>query len=268
MTSQSQLSVAASIILHLIALLIMGGVKLYIEERAEDHVPVTFVIEQEPKLLRRSIPVRPMTSLSESSKHQSPEHYVISPEHKSSVEFYVDSPEKVFSDVKSMGQEVFRDMDIQRPAVKYRDQPSRPMATDLLNEPHLRGMQITPRVSEGHDLIGDAALAQTKPDVNITDDVLPTFFSAVRRKIESKKRYPMAAQNAGIEGYSGVRMTILKDGLLEKAEVAESSGYEILDRAALQSVYDAVPFPPIPDAVGLDRMEVSIRLVFKLSWSD
>ena len=60
-------------------------------------------------------------------------------------------------------------------------------------------------------------------------------------------------------------MTILKDGRLEKAEITKSSGYEILDNAALQSVRNAEPFPPIPEEAKLGNVEVSIRLVFTLS---
>jgi TonB family protein len=181
-----------------------------------------------------------------------------------SVEFYVGVPERVFSEVKGVKQELFRDVGMKKPSVRHGDKFSGLVATDLLNEPHLRGMQTQPRISAGHDLLGDLAPAQTKPEMNIIDDALPKFLSAVRKRIESKKRYPMTAQNAGIEGRSGIRMTILKDGKLENAEIMESSGHAILDRAALQSVHNAAPFPPIPDTVKLDRIEMDIRLVFRI----
>ena len=62
-----------------------------------------------------------------------------------------------------------------------------------------------------------------------------------------------------------VRITILKDGRLEKVEIAESSGYEILDNAALQTVREAAPFPPIPEEAKLDKVNVSVGLVFRLT---
>jgi protein TonB len=116
-----------------------------------------------------------------------------------------------------------------------------------------------------HELLGDMASLQAEPDMDLAEDALQRFFSTIRRKIESKKKYPAAAQKAEIEGRAGVRMTILKDGQLEKAEIEESSGYDILDRAALRSVREAAPFPPIPEAARLDKVNVSIHLVFKLS---
>lgn len=266
MTSQSQISIAASIILHALAFLILAGVKLYRHESVrDDNMPVTFVGEQKTMPLRRSIPIRPMISLDKSPRRRSPEHYTAQPEYRSSIEFYVSAPEKVFSEVKSVGQEVFRDMEIQRPSVQMQGRLSGPMATDLLNEPHLRGIQIQPRISGGHDLLGNIVPAQAEPRMDVIDDVLQRFSAVVRGKIESKKRYPIAAQKTEMEGRTGIRMTILKDGRLEKVEIVESSGYEILDRAALQSVHNAAPFPPIPDAAKMDRIEMSIYLVFKLS---
>ena len=60
-------------------------------------------------------------------------------------------------------------------------------------------------------------------------------------------------------------MTILKNGKLEKVEIVESSGYEILDRAALRSVRRATPFPPIPEDAGRDKVQLSIYLVFEIT---
>ena len=263
-TRRAQISAAASIILHILTLLILAGVKLYTDRSIESSIPVTFLGEQKTTPLRRLIPIRPMISLDRSFRHRSPEH-TIRPEYRSSVEFYVSAPERAFSEVKSVGQEVFWNMNIQRPSVELQERLSSPMAIDRLKKPRLQEVQTQSRISREHDLLRDIVPAQVKPRVSVTDDVLQRFAEAVRRKIESKKRYPMAAQKVGIEGRTGVRMTILKDGRLEKVEIVKPSGYEILDRAALQSVRDAAPFPPIPKEMGRDEIQMSIHLVFKIT---
>jgi protein TonB len=264
-TRQAQISAAASIIVHIAALLIFAGVKLYKDWGIEDSVPVTFVGEQKTIPLRRSIPIRPMISLDKSPQRDSPEQYTVRPEYRSSAEFYVSAPESVPSAVESIGQEVFRDTGIQRPSVGLRERLSSPMAIELRKEPHLRESQMQPRISGGYDFLRDMVLAHTKLSASVTDDVLQSFAEAVRRKIESKKRYPIAAQRVGIEGRTGIKMTILKDGRLQKVEIVKPSGYEILDRAALQSVRDAAPFPPIPKEMGRDEIQMSIHLVFKIT---
>ena len=263
MIHRSQISIIASLALHILAFVIFAGVKLYRAEDIQDSMPVTFVNMQKTIPLRRSSPVRPMMSVVRSKRNYSPEQFTIHPGDRSSVEFYYSPSEKVFSEVKSLKQGVFQGSEIQKPSIKPEGNLLDPVSVDLLNEPHLRAAKIQPRISEGRDLLGDIKLPEF--DTLPVADILQKFLSTVRKRIESKKKYPIAAQKAEIEGYTTIKMTILKDGRLEKAEITKSSGHEILDNAALQSVRNAEPFPPIPEEAKLGNVEVSIRLVFTLS---
>lgn len=263
MTRQAQISTIISIVFHVLALFIFAGVKIYTDRNIEASVPVTFVDTQKTKPQRRSVDVRPMVSLSQSPQRHTPEQYTVRPEYKSSAEFYVEAPTKVFSTAKSAGQEMFRDAGVQRPAVEFRGSLSKPIAQNMPDDLRPDGPNMQPRISGGHELLSNIVPAQARPDIDVADDVLKSFAMSVRRRIESKKEYPIAAQTAELEGRTEVRMTILKDGRLEKVEIAESSGYEILDRAALQSVRNAAPFPPIPKATKRDKIEMGITLVFK-----
>jgi TonB family protein len=131
----------------------------------------------------------------------------------------------------------------------------------------------TPRVqtgiSGGNELFNTkSAAGLKKPEIEMIRDgknVLQEFIDSVRKDIESKKKYPSVARDAGFEGRSGVKMVILKNGELAEVELVDSSGHEVLDNAALQSVRDAAPFQPIPEQVGRDRIEMSIYLVFKIT---
>lgn len=51
-----------------------------------------------------------------------------------------------------------------------------------------------------------------------------------------KPNYPLAARRAGYEGKVIVKALIQTDGSAERVEVKKSSGYELLDRAALEAV--------------------------------
>ncbi len=238
---------------------------MYTARNIADSMSVTFVVERKGKPLRRSPVVRPMISLNKTYQRHSPEQYIISPERRSSVESYVSMDTQVFSVAKSAGQEVFHGTGVQRPVVELRGHLSSPIGSQILEYPQPNGPRMPSRISGGHELLNDVAPAQAKPDMDVTGDVLRSFAQAVRRKIESGKKYPVAAQTAGIEGRTGVRMTILKDGQLGKVEITKSSGYEILDKAALQSVRSAAPFPPIPEKVRRDEIQMSITLVFRIT---
>ena len=267
MARETQISIVSSIVLHLVVLIALAGVRLYTDRSVEDEVAVAFVKQEKTIPLRRSPPARSRISLRRSTRRSEPESYVAQPNYGASAEFYVSVPEKqVFSEVEGLERGVFQGTGIQKPPIPEQERISIPMATHLLNDPHLRGVQMKPRVSEGHDLLGDVALSGAEPDISLIDAALKRYLTTIRRKIESEKKYPVAAQRSGIEGSTGVRLTILKDGTLGMAEVLESSGYRILDDAALQSVNNAAPFAPIPEVIKRERIDIEISLVFKLSW--
>ena len=265
MARRTYISIAISLTLHVIALLIFAGVKLYRDVKIEDRMAVVFVPEQKVNPLRRSLLVRPMTSVDKSPQHRPAEQNSVRVEYNMSTDVYFSAPEREFSEVKDLAQGAFPDADIQRPAIEYKNRLSKPMTTDLLKEPYLRGIQVQPRIYRGSDLLSDMAPAQAKPGMVSTENVLQKFAAAVRKKIESRKKYPLSARTYRIEGRAGIKFTISKDGNLQNVEIIESSGHDVLDRAALQSVQNAAPFPPIPEAAKLDKIQMSIRLTFKLS---
>lgn len=265
MTRQMQISIIISILLHILVLLTFAGVKIYTEGDTEDSMSVTFVSPQKTKPLQRSVSVRPRISLSKSPQSLHPEQYAVHPEYRSPVESYVIIPEETFSAVGSAGQEVFHDTGVKRPAVELRGHLSSPISTGVPEGSSPWGPQIPSRISGGHELLSDAAPAPARPDVEVTGDVLQSFARSVRRMIEANKKYPTAAQAAGIEGRTSVRMVILKDGRLGKVEIVRSSGYEILDKAALQSVREAAPFPPIPEKTRREEIHISVTLIFKIT---
>ncbi len=89
------------------------------------------------------------------------------------------------------------------------------------------------------------------------------YLSIVRNRIEEKKHYPPFARNLQHEGTVTVNVTIGISGAIISATVIRSSGYASLDRAALEAVRKAGPFPP-PTGYGLEQMNVSVPLIFKL----
>jgi TonB family protein len=75
--------------------------------------------------------------------------------------------------------------------------------------------------------------------LSAVDPVLAQIMS----RIEEAKRYPRAARRMRIEGKTVVRFKLKPGGQVEAAEVAESSGSDILDEASLKTVREAAPLP-------------------------
>ncbi len=92
-----------------------------------------------------------------------------------------------------------------------------------------------------------AAQSHGSGDGGTADATILSYFDAVRLKIERAKKYPHAARRAGVEGEVTVSFTVKPDGSTEKIKLESSSGSAALDRAALETVLRASPFPLPPD---------------------
>jgi protein TonB len=91
------------------------------------------------------------------------------------------------------------------------------------------------------------------------------YQSKARSQIDRNKRYPDEAQRLGMSGAVLVRYVIGRDGHLIRAEVEQSSGYPLLDKAALQAVKNTRFDPMPPDAwVQLTEQVFRTRIEFTL----
>lgn len=84
--------------------------------------------------------------------------------------------------------------------------------------------------------------------------------AAIRNAIARHQRYPAGARHSG---RARVVMTIRRDGALAGLSLAASSGSSALDRAALDAVRRAAPFPPAPDALRQPSFTVGQWVTFE-----
>ena len=116
--------------------------------------------------------------------------------------------------------------------------------------------------------------AQLVRSTGTGDDLTTGGFASARAsyidklfaKLNRFKHYPLAARRGPDEGTTMLYMLIRKDGHVLDAYVAESSGFTILDTAAMRMVEMAKPLPPIP--ADLRRNTLRIRIPVKFAISD
>ena len=260
-----KVSIIVSITLHAVFFFSIIWIKIGSEYNIREKVDVSLLKSNKAKLLQRSIPARSNPLIKISSQHYSPETTVkIGLSQTPSPVISVDKGSPIlFSGIDSLPYEIPKSINVQK---AHNDLITRPLTTKLRGNDKKPASLNTMAIG-GYKFLDNKTSMLEKPKVNIVEDngeSLRQFLTLVRKKIESKKKYPMSAKNAGIEGRSEVKLTILKDGQLEKVEVIDSSGSEILDNAALESVRNAVPFPPIPPDLRKDKIEMSIYLIFKI----
>ncbi len=101
------------------------------------------------------------------------------------------------------------------------------------------------------------------PSANV-DTIRKGFLKVVWSKIFEEKYYPQSARDRGYEGMPVVAFTLGKNGDLKDYSIVKSSTHKLLDRAALDAVKSASPFPPIPGPLKQDSIRFNLPISFIL----
>ena len=89
-----------------------------------------------------------------------------------------------------------------------------------------------------------------------------TYFDKVRKKIVEHMWYPDEAVWRKEKGNVKVRFSLDTQGVLQSSKIINSSGSDILDKAALSAVVSAQPYPRIPLSLKKENIEFSISLYY------
>jgi periplasmic protein TonB len=114
----------------------------------------------------------------------------------------------------------------------------------------------------------EVAGAQKKRDDSITFDTSDYRYAGYMRKLKEKIEsiwvYPPEAAARGIYGDLKIRFTILKNGKLGEVELVRTSGYKMLDDAAIKALKDGEPYWPIPAEWGMESYTVPGHFIYSI----
>jgi protein TonB len=85
----------------------------------------------------------------------------------------------------------------------------------------------------------------------------------IRNRIEELKHYPTVARLNNWEGKVVLKFVVTADGTVENLEVVESSGYAVLDEAAMETIRRASPLPLTHD-LGKPRVTLQFPMRYTL----
>jgi len=97
-----------------------------------------------------------------------------------------------------------------------------------------------------------------------SDDSLNDYLHKLRLLIEKNKEYPFAARKRGLEGKVVLEFALNIKGELVSLKIKRSSGYAILDKAAIKAVKNATPFPPLPQEICSRQILINLPVCFCL----
>ena len=100
--------------------------------------------------------------------------------------------------------------------------------------------------------------------VQIDAGVLSAYGRELAGAVAVHQRYPRIALLRHWEGTAVLQLELAADGRLLAVRVLNSSGYEMLDRQALEMVREAVPLPPLPVALAGRPLAVAVPVIFRI----
>ncbi len=115
--------------------------------------------------------------------------------------------------------------------------------------PSAGGMQLA--------ISGKTARGSQEGGTNKTASVDGDVVNTIRAAIEKAKSYPPLARKRGLEGTATTEFTIHGRGSPENIRIVRSSGSDILDNAAKNTVLRASPFPQVSGSV---EVPITFRL--------
>lgn len=96
-------------------------------------------------------------------------------------------------------------------------------------------------------------------------EIMSRYEQLISQWLAKFKVYPEEAKRQGITGVATVRIRIDRQGTIGYYIIEQSSGYQILDRAAIDMVRRANPVPAVPhDYPASDLMEFRIPIDFSI----
>ncbi len=97
------------------------------------------------------------------------------------------------------------------------------------------------------------------------DSARNAYGNLLGRAIAKHKSYPKIAERRGWEGTVLLDLQIDNSGNVLSAIVRDSSGYDALDKRALEMVEKASPFPAPPKVLQGSTFNISVPVAFKLA---
>lgn len=94
--------------------------------------------------------------------------------------------------------------------------------------------------------------------------IISDYLYLIREKIEKNKEYPFIAKIKNIEGTVKVTFSIQPNGEISEIKIIESSGYEILDEAAVLAIKRCNPFPPLPEELKISDLKIKVDIIYNL----
>jgi protein TonB len=95
--------------------------------------------------------------------------------------------------------------------------------------------------------------------------LMKAYVKALSKAVRKRRAYPRAAKLAGLEGRAVVRIVLNEAGSIVEIALAQSSGHDILDRAALEAARSVGRLPAAPSELQWGTRAIKVPFRFKVT---
>ncbi len=107
---------------------------------------------------------------------------------------------------------------------------------------------------------------ETSVSIGTTLTKYASYMEHIKNKIQDVWTYPEYARESNEEGSLIVLFTIGRNGEVLDIKLLRSSGYPVLDKAAIQAVKEAAPFPLLPKRFNIDRLNIYATFIYTINF--
>ena len=166
---------------------------------------------------------------------------------------------------KPMDEPALKDVPLvpdQMDAVSDDGQPAGESADDGFPLPEVNAAPVLPADT-------DQLVKQALEDTISLESRAPRYMSylaQVKSGVAKNWVFPPEARDRRQSGQVRVVFTVDRQGNLVKIKVEQSSGSEILDRAALAAIEKAAPFAPFPEHINLELLNIKANFDYRIKY--
>lgn len=154
------------------------------------------------------------------------------------------------------------------PVPEARPEPPPPQPVQVRPEPQAPQQvepQLPPRVEPQVAARPEAPAPPVRqPAAALDAKALKAYGEILAQALDKRKSYPRLARMRNWQGTTQLKLRIGADGKLQDVSVGTSSGFELLDAAAIRMVQDALPLPELPATLLGRELTMTVPIVFKL----
>lgn len=92
-----------------------------------------------------------------------------------------------------------------------------------------------------------------------------SYAAVIKGKIMKNWVYPVQAREYLIEGRLTALFSLKKSGNMVDIAIIRRSGYEILDNEVIRAIKSAAPFPPFPDSISVNKLNIKADFDYRIT---